>query len=86
MRKFIKYFSIAIFALSMVVYLIIESYAYSYEFENQELESEIKEFEQERSEMFIQITEMNSRESVVEEYPELQLYDNIYYLQEVENE
>lgn len=85
-HKIFKMFVLVILVSSTTTYLVLGSYTYSYEYNNSELEDQIKSLEQEKSDMYIQLTEINSRETILQENKNLDLYDNIFYLQEDNNE
>ncbi len=82
--RLIKIASISIFALSCFVYVFAKTTTYSTRFDNYNLQEELTELQNTNDELKIQLTTNLSRTELMEKYPELELYDNIFYIEEEE--
>lgn len=82
--RLIKIASISIFALSCLVYVLAKTTTYSTSFENYKLQDQLTELQNTNDELKIQLTTNLSRTELMEKYPDLELYDNIFYMEEEE--
>lgn len=64
----------------LLISMILNSYTYNIEIENNVLIKERNKILDENSELFIEITASNSKEQIIKENPDLFVRDNIYYL------
>lgn len=82
--KLVKSGSIAIFAISCLIYVIVKTTTYQISVQNYKLNEDLIELSTNNDELKIQLTTNLSRTELMEKYPELELYDNIFYIEEEE--
>lgn len=83
--KKLRGISYVLFAVALMLYLIIKTQVYAISVENTRLEEEITNYQKENSDLLIELTNLSSREQLMESYPNLKINDNIYYLKEVDD-
>lgn len=82
--KLVKNASIVIFAISCLVFVIIKTTTYQISVQNFKLNNDLAELVTNNDELKIQLTTNLSRTELMEKYPNLELYDNIFYIEEEE--
>ncbi len=80
--RLIKIASYVILIFCFIVYVIVKSRTYSLNVENFNLDADLTSINNENDELQIQLTTNLSRTELMEKYPELELHDNIYYIEE----
>lgn len=82
--RLVKIGSIAIFAISCLIFVIVKTTTYQVSYENYKLNEQLIELTTNNDELKIQLTTNLSRTELMEKYPNLELYDNIFYIEEEE--
>ncbi len=82
--KNIKRIAFGVFVVSFFLYIVIKSTTYSINVENYHLEADLNELTTSNDELQIQLATNLSRTELMEKYPDLELYDNIYYIESEE--
>lgn len=80
--RLIKIASVTVFGLSCLVYVLAKTTTYSTSYANYKLQEQLTELTTQNDELQIQLTTNLSRTELMEKYPELELYDNIFYIEE----
>lgn len=80
--KLIKMIAITIFSISCFVYVASKTSTYSTNYKIYRLEEEVTELSSKNDELQIQLTTNLSRTELMKKYPKLELFDNIYYIEE----
>ncbi len=80
--RLVKIAAIAIFAISCFVYVVMKTSTYRVSYDNFNLNEELAELSTNNDELQIQLTTNLSRTELMEKYPNLELYDNIFYMEE----
>lgn len=80
--RVIKVASISVLVLSCLIYVVVKTTTYSLSYQNYNLEEDYTELANTNDELQIQLTTNLSRTELMEKYPELALYDNIFYIEE----
>lgn len=83
--KLTKMIAIIIFSISSFVYVVSKTSTYSTNYKIYNLEEQVTELSNKNDELQIQLTTNLSRTELMKKYPKLELFDNIYYIEE-ENE
>lgn len=82
--RLIKIAAITVFAISCFIYVVAKTSTYQISYENFNLNNDLTELSTNNDELQIQLTTNLSRTELMEKYPNLELYDNIFYMEEVE--
>ncbi len=80
--RLVKIASIGVFVISCVVYVFAKTATYTISYENYNLQEQLTEITNDNDELQIQLTTNLSRTELMEKYPDLELYDNIFYIEE----
>lgn len=70
----------------MIIYVLSATITYSLDNQIQDLEAANLELQQEIDTLQIRINTSNSREKILEQHPDIHMQDNIFYLDEANNE
>ncbi len=70
--------------LSIIVYVFSKSAVYETKIDTSEKQSKISDIEKDLDEITVKINMKNSRSQIKKEYPNLELHDNVYYLEKDE--
>lgn len=82
--RLVKLAAIGVFVICCVIYVIAKTTTYQIRYKNYNLEEQVTELSTNNDELQIQLTTNLSRTELMEKYPELELYDNIFYMEEEE--
>ena len=80
--KIITCYVIIIF--SIATYVVSQTLLYSYYSDQEETKSNISAKKDEYDKMMVKINTINSREKIIAENPNLEIRDNVYYLESYE--
>ncbi len=80
--RLIKIASVTIFIISCFIYVIAKTSTYNISYQNFQLQEKVTELSTKNDELQIQLTTNLSRTELMEKYPNLELYDNIFYIEE----
>lgn len=80
--RLVKIAAIVVFSISCFVYVIMKTSTYRVSYDNYNLNEELVELSTNNDELQIQLTTNLSRTELMEKYPNLELYDNIFYMEE----
>lgn len=80
--RLVKSAAIIIFSISCFIFVIIKTSTYQISYENYQLNDKMTELSTNNDELKIQLTTNLSRTELMEKYPSLELYDNIFYIEE----
>ncbi len=80
--RIIKIAAVSLFAISCLIYVVAKTSTYSVSYQNYQLEEKVTELSTTNDELQIQLTTNLSRTELMEKYPDLELYDNIFYIEE----
>lgn len=67
-----------------IVYIYSKSEIYEIQVETTKIQSEISELEKSIDETTVKINTENARDQISTDYPDLDIYDNVYYLEQNE--
>ncbi len=82
--RLVKIASIGVFVISCLVYVFAKTATYTISYDNYNLKENLTEITNNNDELQIQLTTNLSRTELMEKYPDLELYDNIFYIEEEE--
>ncbi len=77
-------FTYLLITSSILIYISSQTQLYRYYMENEIIKTQIKELKDENDQIMIKINLQNSRQSIIEDNPELEIRDNVFYLEEYE--
>ncbi len=80
--RLVKIAALSVFVICGVIYVLAKTSTYSISYENYQLQEQLTELSTNNDELQIQLTTNLSRTELMEKYPELELYDNIFYIEE----
>ncbi|MGL5021521.1 MAG: hypothetical protein ACRC5R_05830 [Mycoplasmatales bacterium] len=80
--KIITCYVIIIFSIS--TYVVSQTLLYSYYSNQEDTKSDISTKKDEYDKMMVKINTINSREKIIAENPNLEIRDNVYYLESYE--
>ncbi|WOO88511.1 hypothetical protein R2F61_06160 [Mollicutes bacterium LVI A0078] len=80
--RLVKIAALSVFVISGLIYVLAKTSTYSISYENYQLQEQLTELSTNNDELQIQLTTNLSRTELMEKYPDLQLYDNIFYIEE----
>ncbi len=70
--------------LAIIIYVFSKSTLYETKIETSEEQAKISDIEKDLDEITVKINMKNSRDQIEKEYPDLELHDNVYYLEKDE--
>ncbi len=70
--------------LVIIVYVFSKSAVYEAKIETSDTQAKISDIEKDLDEITVKINMKNSHDQIVKEYPDLELHDNVYYLEKNE--
>lgn len=80
--RLVKIAALSVFVISGLIYVLAKTSTYSISYENYQLQEQLTELSTNNDELQIQLTTNLSRTELMEKYPDLELYDNIFYIEE----
>lgn len=80
--KKIKTLSLIVCAICCAIYVLAITTTYNIRYQNYKLEEQLTELTTANDELQIQLTTNLSRTELMDKYPNLDLHDNIYYIEE----
>lgn len=80
--RLVKIAALSVFVISGLIYVLAKTSTYSISYENYQLQEQLTELSTNNDELQIQLTTNLSRTELMGKYPDLELYDNIFYIEE----